>query len=84
LLAQRQRVFLLRVEAAEQTVAFPVRSGGEIERVDGAAVATVPEPDAPESIDDDGPAVRRAHLIDKCSGHRIVGVDAAVAEVANP
>jgi hypothetical protein len=54
----RCRTFLLWIEAAKQTVDFPVRSGGEIKRLQPPTIGIVAELETPKSIDDYGSAIR--------------------------
>jgi hypothetical protein len=80
----RRHAFLLWIEAAEQTVVFRVWSGREIECIDRAAVTAVAELKSPESVDDENPTLRGTHYIDEFAGDRVIGIDMAVAEVADP
>ncbi len=46
-----------RVEAAEQAVAFAIRTGGEVERAGTSRIAAIPKRQAPKAVNDHGPIV---------------------------
>src|SRR4029078_137495 len=69
-------------ELTEETVHFIVRAGGEVERVGVARRYSVSKLDGPQTVDGDGPALFVAQRAGKVSV-RAIGVDAAIAEIAD-
>src|SRR3954449_4783069 len=66
----------------EQAVGFVLRTGGEQQFVRLCRVA-VAEAQRPQPVDDDRVSVAVAQLAETPTGHRVEGVDATVAEVAD-
>src|SRR5205823_895303 len=77
------RSSLLRGDAPEQSVTLVVGSGREKQRVRGPGVHAVAEPDAPQAVDGERMPVRRLEMSLGLAGGEVIGVDAAVAEIAD-
>ncbi len=75
---------MLRIERAEQAVLLVVGTCGEIQRVQVSTAHTVTEAERPQPIDHDLLTIGASHLAHELTGGRIVSVDTAVPEVANP
>src|SRR5690348_2774667 len=60
-----------------------VEPGGEEQRVRAGAGCRRSEAQSPEPVDCDRAAARAAELTLELAGHRVVGIDAAVSEVAD-
>src|SRR5947209_7707039 len=71
-------------QAAEQTVLFVVRAGGEINRVGQTSISAIADFEGPQPVDDERLPVGVAHLVNKRAAGRIEGVDVAVAEISDP
>src|ERR1700675_3580128 len=71
------------VEPTVQPMFFRARSGGEEQGVDRRIDEAVAKGDAPQAVDRYRLPVRRLELADESAGGQVIGVDPAVAEVAD-
>src|SRR4029077_11386722 len=70
-------------QRSEQPVGLVVQAGGEVQRIRDRVERGRGEPQSPEPVDRDRPAVRTHELSLELARHGVVRVDAAVAEVAD-
>ena len=72
-----------RCNRTEEAVLLTIRAGGEIDRVDVAAIATVANTKAPQSIDNNHLTMGIADFVNEHAGVRIVRIDMAFAEISD-
>ena len=74
---------VVRCEGAEQPVRFVVGTRGKVDLVYVAAVAAIPDKQAPQPIDRDGTVVCISELVDEFAAHGVDDVDPAISKVAD-